>query len=125
MGEVVSKRMPSDKELLLLARIGDDEGGRKLADVIREAISEGLSYETLYSLVMKMEKDGWVGSHVEQGLVEEEKYVSRTRSGRIALERSRDHHQRLANIATLSLNPAGGDPEFDALRRSRGSYAGP
>ena len=92
------KKIPSARELQLLALVVKETIGREVAKVFEKETGKRIPYGTVYSLLDAMAEAGWVSSREEMRNGRRIRLFRIKGAGAKALNRGRDHYHGLANF---------------------------
>lgn len=99
-----SNKIPSEREIELLALVITKRSGREVAKKYFESTGKKIPYGTVYTVFAQMEARKWV--KIEQ-CTEGDRRVRRieiAKGGIAALAAARKHHARLAELAAIPLS---------------------
>jgi len=91
-------KIPSVRETELLALVVAERSGRDVAKRYREWTGQNLSYGTLYVVLRRLVEQGWVKVRDDEDADGRVRFFRVTATGARALEKAREHYDRVANF---------------------------
>lgn len=91
-------KLPSDKELQLLALTVTERAGREVAKLFKRETGRSISYGTLYVTFRRLKERGWVTARDDGEGDGRVRFFRTTANGARALQAGREYHEGLARF---------------------------